>query len=57
MEVTLDASELDNMDQAMLKDKYEDTLASAKQAREDVSDVFEEQVMLSFHKCFRRMST
>ena len=44
VEVTLDASELENMDQSMLKDKYEDTLAAAKHAREDVSDVFEEQV-------------
>jgi hypothetical protein len=44
VEVTLDASELDNMDESMLKDKYEDTIAGAKQAREDVSDVFEEQV-------------
>jgi len=43
VEVTLDASELENMDQSMLKDKYEDTLAAAKHAREDVSDVFEEQ--------------
>jgi len=43
VEVTLDASELENMDESMLKDKYEDTIAGAKQAREDVSDVFEEQ--------------
>ena len=43
VEVTLDASELENMDESMLKEKYEDTVASAKQAREDVSDVFEEQ--------------
>ena len=44
VEVTLDASELENMDESMLKEKYEDTIAGAKQAREDVSDVFEEQV-------------
>ena len=50
VEVTLDASELENLDESMLKEKYEDTIQGAKNAREDVSDVFEEQV-LCLYRC------
>mmetsp|Transcript_22765 Transcript_22765/g.54443 ORF Transcript_22765/g.54443 Transcript_22765/m.54443 type:complete len:516 (-) Transcript_22765:166-1713(-) len=43
VEVTIDASELEGMDASLLQEKYESTVAGQKNAREDVSDVFEEQ--------------
>eukprot|EP00286_Rhodomonas_abbreviata_P028223 CAMPEP_0181313142 /NCGR_PEP_ID=MMETSP1101-20121128/14090_1 /TAXON_ID=46948 /ORGANISM="Rhodomonas abbreviata, Strain Caron Lab Isolate" /LENGTH=598 /DNA_ID=CAMNT_0023420075 /DNA_START=275 /DNA_END=2068 /DNA_ORIENTATION=+ len=43
VEVTIDASELENMDESLLQEKYENTLAGQKASREDVSDVYEEQ--------------
>ena len=44
VEVTIDASELDTMDEAMLQEKYENTVsAQRREQREDVSDVFAEE--------------
>ena len=40
----LSASELDTMDEAMLQEKYENTVsAQRREQREDVSDVFAEE--------------
>jgi splicing factor 3B subunit 2 len=44
VEVTIDASELDTMDETMLQEKYEHTVsAQRREQREDVSDVFAEE--------------
>jgi len=43
VEVTLDASELEGLDEALLKEKYADQLEAQKADKEDVSDVYEEQ--------------
>lgn len=43
VEVTIDASELEGMDAAMLAEKYQETMENQKASKEDVSDVFDEQ--------------
>ena len=44
VEVTIDASELENMDESLLQEKYESTVnAQRKAQKEDVSDVFAEE--------------
>mmetsp|Transcript_14600 Transcript_14600/g.22657 ORF Transcript_14600/g.22657 Transcript_14600/m.22657 type:complete len:342 (-) Transcript_14600:324-1349(-) len=43
VEVTLDASELENIDESLLQEKYENSVQANRPEREDVSEVFEEQ--------------